>query len=278
MASRKGESAGSAGSAKGVGKVGKLKVEDRQSRLATVEKEGGKRVTFRLEERKEEVEEQEAGLAEIIRHEVRREVKDGLKAREDKIRKELEEIRMSIKKKEERWEGIRDMERGWERKWEEKWKEIREGLTRLEKEMYERINKRIEEIGRVKLGEEEEGRSRESVMEKYSSESEKGISLSKGSRYGGSSGTLWSEDRLSNREVDKIRKWVNEQERLERRENIVMRGVVIPAEMEKERGRGREWVRDWIKNKLGVECTVSEVRRSGPVIVVKIKGEKGKKK
>jgi len=32
-----------------------------------------------------------------------------------------------------------------------------------------------------------------------------------------------------------------------------------------------------IKNKLGVECIVSEVRKSGPVIVARIEGEEGKR-
>jgi len=48
------------------------------------------------------------------------------------------------------------------------------------------------------------------------------------------------EDRLSCREVNKIRRWVNEKERLERRDNTVLRGVDVPVEVEKERERRRE--------------------------------------
>jgi len=88
---------------------------------------------------------------------------------------------------------------------------------------------------------------------------------------------VWSEDRLSSREVDKIRKWVNEKERLERKENVVLRGVDMPNGIEKEKGRGREWIKELIKNKLGVECEVSEVKRSRPVIVAKIEGEEKKR-
>jgi len=61
MASRKGDCAGSASGTRCVGKVGKIRVEGRQSRLATEEKDGEKRVMFKLEDRKEETEEQEAG-------------------------------------------------------------------------------------------------------------------------------------------------------------------------------------------------------------------------
>jgi len=56
MASKKREGAGSARSAIGIGKVGKLKQEERQSRLVTEEKIGEKKVTFRLERDKDEEE------------------------------------------------------------------------------------------------------------------------------------------------------------------------------------------------------------------------------
>jgi len=49
MASKKWESAGSAGSVARDGKVGKLIQEGRQSKLITEEKAGRKRVSFRIE-------------------------------------------------------------------------------------------------------------------------------------------------------------------------------------------------------------------------------------
>jgi len=230
MAGRRVESAGSSGSAKGVGvgKVGKGKAEDRQSRLAMVEKDGGKRVTFKLDEKEEVVERHEAGLADMIRHEVKREINEELKEREEKMRKEIEEMRLGIKKKEEKWEGFREMVRGWETIWEGKWKEMREDLSRLEKELYTKLERKIEEMVKYRLGEEVEVTSQDSVREGHSCGSERGESVSKGSRYGGSTGTIWSEDRLSNREVEKIRKWVSEKERMVRRENIVLRGIALP--------------------------------------------------
>jgi len=58
MANRKGDCTGSTSDARSVSKVGKIRVKGRQSRLATEEKDG-KRVTFKLGDRKEESEEQE---------------------------------------------------------------------------------------------------------------------------------------------------------------------------------------------------------------------------
>jgi len=145
-------------------------------------------------------------------------------------------LKASVKIGEERVEDLRKEKR----RWEEKWEEIRESFANLEKELYEKIDKRIEELSRAQVREEDDEISEVRTRERSSSKSERGISWSKGSRNYGSSGTVWSEDRLSNREVDKIRKWVNEKERLERKENIVLRGVVMPNEIEKEKGRGRE--------------------------------------
>jgi len=198
----------------------------------------------------------------LIRQIVGREIKDNLKEQEDKLKKEIEELKMRVKKKEERVQDLRKGERGWE----EKWEEIREGFAKLEKELCERIDKRIEELSRIREKEDETSEVR--VREESGSDSERGVTLSRGSRNYGS-GTMWSEDRLSSREVNKIRKWVNEKKRLERKRNIVLRGVVIPNEIEKEKGRGREWIKELIKNKLEMECEVREVRRSGPVIVAK---------
>jgi len=126
------------------------------------------------------------------------------------------------------------------------------------------------------IGEDEEELSETRAREGTESESERETAWSRGSRRGSMS-SGWSEDRLSNREVDKIRKMVTEKEREERRCNIVLRGVDIPEEMERERGRGKEWLKELIKNKVGVECEVREIRKSGPVIVAKIEGEEKKR-
>jgi len=135
MAGRKEESTGVGGSTRPAGKVGRLKVEGRQGRLTPEDKEGGKRVTFKIGD-KEEKETGAEGVTEMktgIRQIVRKEIKDSLKEQEDRIRKELEEIKVNLKRGEEKVEGLRNIER----RWEEKWEEIREEVTRIEKEVYE---------------------------------------------------------------------------------------------------------------------------------------------
>jgi len=51
----------------------------------------------------------------------------------------------------------------------------------------------------------------------------------------------------------------------------------MPLEVEGEKKKRQEWVKELIKNKIGVECEVGEVRKSGPVIVVKIINEERKR-
>jgi len=94
-----------------------------------------------------------------------------------------------------------------------KWEEVRERFEKLEKDLFEKVDKRMEELCREQAGEEEKVVSEVRTREDSSSEDERGLSWSKGSRNYDSTGTMWSEDRLSSREVDKIRKWVNEKER-----------------------------------------------------------------
>jgi len=83
---------------------------------------------------------------------------------------------------------------------------------------------------------------------------------------------------LSSREVERVRKWVNEREREGRKENVVIRGVEMPEEVTSEKKKRIEWVKELIRNKIGVECEISDVKKSGPVIVARIVGEEGKKK
>jgi len=49
----------------------------------------------------------------------------------------------------------------------------------------------------------------------------------------------------------------------------MLKGINMPEEIKKEKDKKVEWVKDLIKSKLGVDCKVSEVRKSGPVIIVK---------
>lgn len=98
---------------------------------------------------------------------------------------------------------------------------------------------------------------------------------------GGDTGSLWSLRSeksgvsvrsgmsLSNREVVKMKKMVYEQDRQERKNNIVIRGVVA------EEGNLNDWVTDWLARKLEVNVKVEYARKSGPVVIAKV-GEQDK--
>jgi len=78
MASKKGDSAGSPCGGTGIGKVGRSRTEERQSRLVTEGRMGEKRVTFRIEGDKEgeEVQERKAEMMTEVRKEIQKELKD----------------------------------------------------------------------------------------------------------------------------------------------------------------------------------------------------------
>jgi len=162
----------------------------------------------------------------------------------------------------------------WEEEWEKKWEEVKDRLEEFEK-VLEKVEKRLEEREDERGREEETRTSEGSSGERIRNEGGKGSSR-EGSRYG-STGTIWSEDRLSIKEIKKVRRWVNEREREERKDNIVIRRASMPEEVAGKRKKRIEWVRELLRSKLGVECEVSEARKSGPVIVARIVGEERKK-
>lgn len=61
-----------------------------------------------------------------------------------------------------------------------------------------------------------------------------------------------SEDRLSNAKVGKLKKWKTEKEKEERRNNIVLKRVRMEGVERLIKGALKEWVRDFLKNKLDV--------------------------
>jgi len=234
------------------------------------DKEGGKRVTFKLRDKEEKEVRDEGEMRVVIRQIVRKEIKDSLKEQEDRLRKKIEDIKVSLKREEEKIEGLSKIER----KWEEKWKETKEEMARIGKEIYEKVENRV--LSGWQLGEEEGEFSETRSREGLGYESERETIGSRGSRRRSMS-SGWSDDRLSSREVDKVRKMVTEKEREERKCNIIIRGLDIPEEIERERGRRKIWVKELIRNKVGVECEVKDLRKSGPVFVAKIEGENKKR-
>jgi len=82
---------------------------------------------------------------------------------------------------------------------------------------------------------------------------------------------------LSTREVERIRRWVTEKDRDERRRNIILKGIRLLKGIEKDRKREAEWVKRMIKEKVGVDINVLGCRESGTVLVVKLENEEEKK-
>jgi len=123
--------------------------------------------------------------------------------------------------------------------------------TKLE-EIGEWIEKRKEEEQRVeRISDKEEGaRGLSSVgsgneREYISVRSEGGISI-------GSS--------LSAKEVERIRKWVTDKDRKDRRKNIVIKEIRMPKEVGNDRRKGTEWAKDLIR-KISYICECNGLQR-----------------
>jgi len=58
-----------------------------------------------------------------------------------------------------------------------------------------------------------------------------------------------------------LKKWVSDNEKEERRRNIVIKGMDIPKEIEKGRER-RRWVKEFIKERLGVHHNLSRINKT----------------
>jgi len=229
---------------KGTGKVGRPSLEEKQRKLTTENKEGGKKVVFKLSEERLEKEEK-ARVIEICNEVIVRELK-GWEEEKRKIREEIHSMKERI------------------REYEEK-------LSRIDTRMSE-----VEEWRREK--EEEEHSD-----EKFSSREESVKSLysagrARGESCGRSEGEVSVGSGLSVREVERIKRWVSEKDREERKRNVIMKGIGIPKEVGNDRKKCVDWVTDLLKDKLGLEIKVTGCRESGKVVVVKLEDEEEKKK
>ena len=139
------------------------------------------------------------------------------------------------------------------------------------------INERVEQL-EIKFQELEE---REREWEKQASISASGASGANDTA-GGDTGSVWSvrsgmsgtsamsRVSLSDREIARMKKMVNEQDKIERRNNIVIRGVEPTGENLENL---KDWVENFVKEKLDIAIKVVNARMSGRVIVAKIEGE-----
>lgn len=188
---------------------------------------------------------------------------EGLGSDKENWKKEIEELAKIIENKRafnEEVEKRKKREEEWlekEREWEERIKILKERMEKIEKEL-----ERKEEV-----------RDGEEAGERGSSRAE--------SKWGGSAYSMFSgtsrlsEDRLSVRELDKIKRLISNREREEREErknNVVIKG--LDEETEKEVSIER--VEAFFKDKLDTVCKVEACWRSGKVVVVKLEKEEEK--
>jgi len=88
----------------------------------------------------------------------------------------------------------------------------------------------------------------------------------------GKSGNTLDSVGLSDREIDKVRRMVVDKEKEERKDNIVIKGVDIEEEDLKK------WVSEFIKEKMEIEVEIVSCRKSGKVLVAKLKDGQMKRK
>lgn len=227
------------GGSERAGKVSRTRQEEKQRKLV-VENIGGKekKVTFKIGEER---------LGKEERQRIIEEVKVIVKEEVKVWKEEKETVREEIK-------GLKEIIKECEKK-----------ISRLEERTTELEN--WEKAGIEEGGTSGEGSEREDGRSIYSYRS--GRSSVTGRSSGGS--------RLSDREVDKIKRWVVEKDREERRCNIIIKGVRVPEGARKDRKEGKEWAAALIKEKIGVECGVVGCRESGTVVIVKLENEEAKK-
>lgn len=89
-----------------------------------------------------------------------------------------------------------------------------------------------------------------------------------------------SEDKLSMREAGKLKRWLGDEEKEERRKNFVIKGISTEAYNElkgKDINDVKEWVKMFLKNKMDIDCNLEYCRWSTKVIIGKVGSSEEKK-
>jgi len=82
---------------------------------------------------------------------------------------------------------------------------------------------------------------------------------------------------LSAREVEKIRRWVTDKNREDKKRSIMIKGLRMSREVEDDRKKYVEWATGLIKDKLCVDSKVVGCRESRAVVVVRLENEEEKR-
>ncbi|KYM80834.1 hypothetical protein ALC53_08718, partial [Atta colombica] len=109
------------------------------------------------------------------------------------------------------------------------------------------------------------GKKNRAIGEKRVNRKRPGMVSDRGrySTYIGAGLTINEGRRAELREVNTLKRSVNS-EREERRLNFVIKGINIESKRREKGQRRREvWVKEWIKERLEVECNIVAVRKSG---------------
>jgi len=228
---------------KSVGKAGRLSAEDKQRRLTIEEKEGGKRVKFMLSEERLEKEEKRK-IAEVCNEVIGIEL-NKLEEEKKNVKEELRSLKEMIKANEERMGRL-----------EGRLEVIEEWIKEKGKEVHRKERDSSSEGGARGLS------SRGSDRDNSSVRSEGGTSIG---------------SNLSAREVERIKKWLTEKDREDRRKNIVLKEIRFPKEIGNDRKKASAWAESVIKEKLCIDTKVIGCRESGAVLMIRLASEEEKR-
>lgn len=184
-------------------------------------------------------------VVEELMDKIRSEIREQLKGERTRLEEEFKAYREYMEKK---WEG-------WRKEVETKL----EGMGKEMKECRDRIREWKSGVGNRNGSGERSGQSDTRSGHTGSRRESNILEGEPGDK----------EDRLSMSEVNKIKKLVAKKEKEERKCNIVVRGMRIAEDME----RNKEMVVKLIKYKVRVNCKIIRCWRSGEVIIAKIENE-----
>ncbi|XP_020298886.1 golgin subfamily A member 6-like protein 22 [Pseudomyrmex gracilis] len=145
------------------------------------------------------------------------------------------------------------------------------------------LEERMEEIGKIvkEMKERDEEREeywlseREEMSGKSVASAASAVSRSMNSHV--SSASDKSIDRLSVREIYKIKSLISDKEKEDRKKNVVVKGIVEERELKMIREDPKRWAKFFFKSKLRLDCNVEQGRVSNKVIVIKLSSEEEKR-
>ncbi|XP_020295824.1 golgin subfamily A member 6-like protein 22 [Pseudomyrmex gracilis] len=145
------------------------------------------------------------------------------------------------------------------------------------------LEERIDEIGKIvkEMKEREEEREeywmaeREEMSGKSVASAASALSRDMNSHIGSASDK--SVDRLSVREVHKIKSLISDKEKEDRKKNVVVKGIVEDKELELIKEDPKRWAKFFFKSKLRLDCNVVQGKVSDKVVVIKLSSDEEKK-